>query len=100
MIYQDAPRDQKFLSGPIPNLGQPYTATCESPGNPPPECTWIRESLETVNNDYTYEFDDDGSGVDIVFDNLIPITDDAIYTNNGCTITFPRYSYTLIHNIT
>ena len=93
MIYSDAPRDQRGLSGPIAHLEQPYTATCDSPGNPPPVCTWIRESLTTVNNGYIYEFDDDGSGMDIEIDNVINITSDVVFSNNGCTIHFPRYVY-------
>ena len=37
-----------------------------------------------------YEFIDDGSGNDLVFDSIIPITDDVVFENNGCTIHFPK----------
>ena len=53
-------------------------------------CRWFRESHVPIESDYIYEFIDDGSGDDIVFDNLVPITSDVTYTNNGCTIHIPR----------
>ena len=73
-------------------FNQPYTAHCDSEGNPPPVCRWFRESLVPIDSDYMYEFVDDGSGKDVLFDNLVPITDDVIFDNNGCTVHFPRYS--------
>ena len=69
---------------------QPYTAQCDSEANPPPSCRWFRQSLTAVDNDYVYEFTDDGSGNDLVFDDLVPITNDVIFENSGCTIHFPK----------
>ena len=88
MVTTDAPKDQKFIIGPTPQLEQPYTADCDSVGNPPPVCTWWRESLLPLNRD---EDDDGGSANDINYNNVIPITSDVEFTNNGCTIHIPRY---------
>ena len=79
LIYSDAPRDQEGNKSPISRFGEPYTVTCDSPGNPPPVCTWIRES-------HNYH--------------VINITSDANFTNNGCTLSFPRYLCILLLNFT
>ena len=97
MIYSDAPRNQM---GPLTGrtffyLDQSYTADCNSPGNPPPVCTWIRRSLTPVDNDYTYEFDD-GSAMPISIDDVVNITSDVVFSNNRCTIHFPRYIFWLV----
>ena len=95
MIYSDAPRDQRILSGPLYRFDEPYTAVCDSPGNPPPVCTWIRQSLTPLNDDYIYESVEDGSTMPISIDDVINITSDAVFSNNGCTIHFPRYIFWL-----
>ena len=93
LIYSDAPRDQEGNESPISRFGEPYTVTCDSPGNPPPVCTWIRQSHTPV--DYS-----DGSAIYPEYDHVINITSDANFTNNGCTLSFPRYLCNLLLNFT
>ena len=37
-----------------------------------------------------YTFVDDASGMDVDFSDVIDITSDVYFTNNGCRINFPR----------